>query len=169
LKYVKWIRILGILLIPAAFLVSLAMRGAEDQKMNLLIGAMAASSILLMMLSGILEKSKLSVRGLECNLSGVENKAEKLLADGCSREYTAAWVLDFIGRTLIALTDNALAGQKLPVLYAGGVMSNSIIKDMIRRTGVDARFAEPKFSSDNAAGCALLTAAAEEGWTFWTT
>jgi len=119
--------------------------------------------------TGKIERSKLSVRGLECNLSGVENRAAKLLADGKSREYTAAWVLDFIGRTLISLTENALAGEKLPVLYAGGVMSNSIIKDMIRRTGIDARFAEPKFSSDNAAGCALLTAAAEEGWTFWTT
>lgn len=114
-----------------------------------------------------IEKSKLSVRGLECNLSGVENKAEKLLADGCSREYTAAWVLDFIGRTLIALTENALDGRELPVLYAGGVMSNSIIKDMIRKKGFDARFAEPKFSSDNAAGCALLCAAREEGWEHW--
>lgn len=116
----------------------------------------------------LLSKPKLSVKGCECNLSGVENKAAKLLADGKSREFVAAYVLDFIARTLIELTKNALDGNRLPVLYAGGVMSNSIIKDMISRRGFDARFAEPKFSSDNAAGCALLCAAAEEGWEFWT-
>lgn len=115
-----------------------------------------------------LESPKLSVKGCECNLSGVENKAARLLLDGKSREYVAAYVLDFIARTLIELTRGALDGRSLPVLYAGGVMSNSIIKDMISRRGFDARFAEPKFSSDNAAGCALLCAAAEEGWAFWT-
>ena len=114
------------------------------------------------------EKAKLSVKGCECNLSGVENRAAKMLADGRSREYTAAFVLDFIGRTLLALTENALDGGEMPVLYAGGVMSNSIIKKMLGSAGFDARFAEPRFSSDNAAGCALLTAAAEEGWAFWT-
>ncbi|MBE6610974.1 MAG: peptidase M22 [Ruminococcaceae bacterium] len=113
------------------------------------------------------EKAKLSVKGCECNLSGVENRAAKMLADGRSREYTAAFVLDFIGRTLLALTENALDGGEMPVLYAGGVMSNSIIKKMLGSAGFDARFAEPRFSSDNAAGCALLTAAAEEGWAFW--
>ena len=115
-----------------------------------------------------IEKNKLSVTGCECNLSGVENKAAKMLSDGKSLEYTAAYVLDFIGRTLVRLTENALDGNNMPVLYAGGVMCNSIIKDMIHKKGFDARFAEPKFSSDNAAGCALLCAAAEEGWAFWT-
>ena len=112
--------------------------------------------------------TKISVKGCECNLSGVENMAAKMLSEGKSREYTAAFVLDFIGRTLITLTKNALDGRNIPVLYAGGVMSNSIIKDMIAKEGFDARFAMPAFSSDNAAGCALLTAAREEGWTFWT-
>ncbi len=115
-----------------------------------------------------IEKTKLSVKGCECNLSGVENKAAKMITDGKHLEYVAAYVLDFIGRTIAELTQNALDGKNLPVLYAGGVMCNSIIKDMILKNGFDARFAEPKFSSDNAAGCALLCAAAEEGWAFWT-
>ncbi len=114
-----------------------------------------------------LPKSKLSVNGCECNLSGVENKAQKMLSEGKSREYTAAFVLDFVARTLIELTKNALEIENMPVLYAGGVMSNSIIKDMIKKQGFDARFALPEFSSDNAAGIALLCAAAEEGWDFW--
>lgn len=115
-----------------------------------------------------LPKPRLSVKGCECNLSGVENRAEKLLSEGHSKEFVSAYVLDFIGRTLIELTKSALDGRDIPVLYAGGVMSNSIIKDMIKKHGFDARFAEPRFSSDNAAGTALLCAAAEEGWGFWT-
>ena len=115
-----------------------------------------------------LEKPKLSVKGCECNLSGVENKVTKMLGEGKSHEFISAYVLDFVGRTIVELTKNALDGASLPVLYAGGVMSNVQIKDMIKKHGFDARFAEPKFSSDNAAGCALLCAAAEEGWEFWT-
>lgn len=115
-----------------------------------------------------LPRTKLSVRGFECNLSGVENMAAKMLSEGKTHEYTAAFVLDFIGRTLIELTKNALDGRGLPVLFAGGVMSNSIIKEMISKEGFDARFALPQFSSDNAAGIAILTAARQEGWTFWT-
>lgn len=113
-------------------------------------------------------REKLSVKGFECNLSGLENKTEKLLAEGKSHEYVSAYVLDFIGRTLITLTKNALDGREMPVLYAGGVMSNSIIKNMIAKEGFDARFAEPAFSSDNAAGCALLCAIKQEGAAFWT-
>lgn len=115
-----------------------------------------------------LPKAKISVDGSRCNLSGVENKAAKMLGEGKSREYVAAYVLDFIGRTLIALAHGATYGKNMPVLFAGGVMSNSIIKDMIARESFEARFSEPRFSSDNAAGCALLCAAAEEGWEFWT-
>ncbi len=114
-----------------------------------------------------LPKPKLSVKGCECNLSGLENMAKKLIAEGRCAEYTAAFVLDFIGRTLVELTKNALGDRSLPVVYAGGVMSNARIKSELKKHGFDARFASPEFSSDNAAGTALLCAAAEEGWGFW--
>lgn len=118
-----------------------------------------------------IERSGVSVKGFECNLSGLENKVDGLINEGRERGYIAAYVLDFVARTLIKLTKNALdALGTLPVLYAGGVMSNSIIKNMLKselgkRTAL--HFAEPRFSSDNAAGIALLTAAAEEGFGFW--
>ncbi len=111
-----------------------------------------------------LDRSGVCVKGCDCNLSGVENKATGLIKAEKSPEYIAAYVLDFIGRTLVGLTKNALADRNVPVLYAGGVMSNSIIKDMIRKQGFDASFAEPRFSSDNAAGTAILAAAADKGW-----
>ena len=96
-----------------------------------------------------------------------------MLKNGSDPRAAAMYTLDFVGRTLIKLTDNALeemttkGHKKVPVLYAGGVMSCSIIKDMIKRRGYDSRFAEPKFSSDNAAGTALLAATGTEGTGFW--
>ena len=50
---------------------------------------------------------------------------------------------------------------KLPLLYAGGVMASRLIRrEMEDRFG--GIFAEPAFSSDNAAGTAILAALAEE-------
>ena len=45
-----------------------------------------------------------------------------------------------------------------PFLFAGGVMSNRVIRDAIIQK-YDASFAEPSFSCDNAAGIAVLAAA----------
>ena len=45
----------------------------------------------------------------------------------------------------------------LPLIYSGGVMSNSYISNRIKNE-FGAYFAKPEFSSDNAAGIAVLTA-----------
>ena len=45
----------------------------------------------------------------------------------------------------------------LPLVYAGGVMSNSIIRKRIE-SKFEAVFAKPEFSCDNAAGVAVLAA-----------
>ncbi|MBQ8287740.1 MAG: peptidase M22 [Clostridia bacterium] len=96
------------------------------------------------------------VRGLDCNLSGLENKADALLAAGQSREKVAAYVLKSVCRTLEKLTENAFAEfGKQPVLFAGGVMSNRLIKEVLQKRFC-AHFAPPAFSADNAAGVALL-------------
>ena len=44
----------------------------------------------------------------------------------------------------------------MPVLYAGGVMSNKLMRPSLAK-GRDALFSEPEFSADNAAGVALFT------------
>ena len=101
-------------------------------------------------------KGRISVIGGSCNLSGLENLAARLYRDTEDKSLTAAFVFDFIGRTLSAMTENLRAVHgSLPVIYAGGVMSNSIIRRMLSVTGNEF-FAEPAFSSDNAAGVALL-------------
>jgi N6-L-threonylcarbamoyladenine synthase len=98
------------------------------------------------------------VRELRCNLSGLENKADALLSAGESRKKVAAYVLKSVCRTLEKLTENAFAEfGKQPVLYAGGVMSNSLIKEALqKRFRSLAHFAPPVYSADNAAGVALL-------------
>ena len=54
-------------------------------------------------------------------------------------------------------TKQALEKKKLPVLCAGGVMSNRMLQERMRvRFG--ARFAEPVLSGDNAVGAAILAA-----------
>jgi N6-L-threonylcarbamoyladenine synthase len=44
----------------------------------------------------------------------------------------------------------------MPIVFAGGVMCNSIIKAKLKEK-FDARFAEPMLSADNAVGIAELT------------
>lgn len=101
-------------------------------------------------------KPRVCVTGLDCNLSGAENQAAKLLDEGKTAE-AARYTLEYIGATLIKMTENALIRfGELPILYAGGVMSDRLIRDELE-SRFDAHFAEPQFSCDNAAGIAYLT------------
>ncbi len=103
---------------------------------------------------GKVRRDKLSVNGLYCNLSGLENKSAAMYRETASVEETSAYVLDFIGRTLEKLTLAAFETYgEMPVIYAGGVMSSAYIK---KRLGKYGYFASPAFSSDNASGTALL-------------
>ncbi len=104
---------------------------------------------------GKTEKTRLSVNGMECNLSGLENKSAELFAKNNNVSETSAYVLDYIARTLEALTLNAINkyGEK-SIIYAGGVMSSKYIKERLNKYGM---FADAAYSSDNAAGVALIT------------
>ncbi len=103
---------------------------------------------------GKVRRDKLSVDGLQCNLSGLQNKSEAMYRETESVEETSAYVLDFIGRTLEKITLHALDRYgNMPVIYAGGVMSSAYIKKRLGQYGI---FASPQYSSDNASGTALL-------------
>lgn len=105
---------------------------------------------------GKLSKPKLSVNGTWCNLSGLENKAAEKYKSTNNIAETSAYTLDFIAKTLEKITQNALAELgEMPVIYAGGVMSSVYIKKTLAKYGM---FADAQYSSDNAAGTALLTA-----------
>ena len=102
-------------------------------------------------------KNKIKLVDGCCSLSGLENKCLKMLSDGEADEDVAKFLLTYIADTLSAMTESALNRLgKLPVVYAGGVMSNTIIRGIVE-SRFDSYFAEPEFSCDNAAGIAYLT------------
>ena len=101
---------------------------------------------------------KVCVKDGKCSLSGLENQCKKMLDSGENHENVARYCLDFICKTLEKMTEYALEKHgNLPLVFAGGVMSNSIIREKIQNR-FGASFAEPDFSCDNAAGVALLAA-----------
>jgi N6-L-threonylcarbamoyladenine synthase len=99
---------------------------------------------------------KPTLKGFDCCLSGVENKCQKLISENHSKPYIAAFCLSYIEQSLALMTERLLDRYgSLPLLFAGGVMSNSIIKNSFTEK-YNAIFAEPALSTDNAAGIAYL-------------
>lgn len=110
---------------------------------------------------------KTCVREGVCHLSGLENQAADLWKQTGDSSLVAAYTLTTIGKTLRKMTDQLQAkrtenGLKpLPVVYAGGVMSNKFIRPLLTNgAGWRVYFSEPAFSADNAAGTAILCACA---------
>lgn len=99
---------------------------------------------------------RVCVKNGDCNLSGLQNLAEKLWRESGDRARVSAYVFSFLGRTLEKMTA-ALdeAHPELSVIYAGGVMSNRYLQTLLGKRK-NTYFAEPAFSADNAAGIALL-------------
>lgn len=95
-----------------------------------------------------------AVKGLHCNLSGLENKAQQMFEEEKNIGRCAAFVLGSVQKTLQVLTEHLLLEcPGLPIVYAGGVMSCGYIRKALSPYG---SFAAPAYSSDNAAGTALL-------------
>ena len=106
---------------------------------------------------GKLEKKNICVNDGFCSLSGIENIARKIYEKTNDEKQVAAFVFDFIGRTITEMTKQILEKYgNMPVIYAGGVMSNKLMRKNLS-SSFEAYFAEPEFSADNAAGVALLT------------
>lgn len=99
---------------------------------------------------------RLPFKGADVSLSGVENRCAALLREGAPAGDVARFCLAHICEAADRMTENALAAcGKLPVIYAGGVMCSSYIRPRLHEKYGGA-FAEPAFSSDNAAGIAVL-------------
>lgn len=94
-----------------------------------------------------------SVKGTDCNMSGLENKALKLIEEEKSIEEVSAYVLEYIAKSIEKMVFGAFEtyGRK-KVVFAGGVMSSRYIKNRLSHLGM---FSEPQYSSDNAAGVAI--------------
>ena len=115
-------------------------------------------------LEKLAEKSRMSykvkptLKDGDCCLSGIENKCRKMIDDGEKNEDVALFCLQYVYSSISGMTEYALEKYgNLPVLFAGGVMSNKIIRKQLENK-FDCYFAEPAFSCDNAAGTAVYAA-----------
>ena len=102
-------------------------------------------------------KIRVFSKGNDVSLSGLENKVQKMLSEGESKEDVSRFCFEYIAVALETMTDKLIEEYgNLPLVYSGGVMSNSIIKEKFSKKykGI---FAAPEFSADNAAGVAILT------------
>lgn len=101
-------------------------------------------------------KYKPSFKGLDCSLSGIENKAQKMFNDGEDYADIAKFVISSVVNAVdLMLEKIILEYGNLPVVFSGGVSSNSILQKIIKEK-YGAYFAKPEFSCDNATGTAIF-------------
>lgn len=100
---------------------------------------------------------RVKLSGLTFSLSGMENQVKKLLEKGEKPANIARFALDTVIDVVLRTTREAQRRYPgLPVLCSGGVASNSQLRAVLEeRCG--ALFAQPKYSTDNAMGVAILT------------
>lgn len=104
---------------------------------------------------------KVKCADMTFSLSGVQNKVTSYFESGNTAEDTAAYALRSVIHGVFQAT---LQAQKeypgLPVIFSGGVASNSLLRQMMEP--LDPVFAQPQYSTDNALGVAVLTFRAQE-------
>ncbi|HIZ83500.1 MAG TPA: peptidase M22 [Firmicutes bacterium] len=105
-----------------------------------------------------------TLKGTDCCLSGLENQSRKLLEQGAPAADVARFVLESVCAALDGMAAALLERYgPLPLVFAGGVMSNRFIRGKLTEK-YGAAFAQPAFSADNAAGVALLAGEREALW-----
>lgn len=106
-------------------------------------------------------KIKPCIKGVDCSLSGIENKCNDMLLKAYPKEEIASYCIQSVLAALDGMAEALLKKfGALPLVFAGGVMSNGIIRRKLTEK-YGAFFAEPEYSSDNAAGIAVLAAVKE--------
>ena len=96
---------------------------------------------------------RVRVDGCNFSLSGVQNQVEAYYQKTENVAETASFALRSVIYAVKKATQNAQKQYPaLPVLFSGGVASNSLL----RRKLPEAIFAAPAFSTDNAMGAAIL-------------
>jgi N6-L-threonylcarbamoyladenine synthase len=101
---------------------------------------------------------RVSVKNGRCNMSGAENRIAALVQSGEEAGKIAYFTLDFVAKNVIALAEHARERHpSLPIIFAGGVMRNKIIRGKICEKLGCVLFASEELSSDNAVGTAYLS------------
>ncbi|WP_122788376.1 Kae1-like domain-containing protein [Intestinibacillus sp. Marseille-P6563] len=99
------------------------------------------------------------------SLSGMQNKVEQMFEEQHPASDIAQFTLETVLYAVKKATANAKRLYDVPVLCAGGVMSNRRIQTQMQQT-FSAFFATPELSGDNAVGAAIL-AAQQNGECLW--
>jgi N6-L-threonylcarbamoyladenine synthase len=100
---------------------------------------------------------RVSIKNGRCNMSGAENRISALVAAGEDAGKIAYFTLDFVAKNVITLSEEARKSRPdMPIIFAGGVMRNKIIRAKICEKLKNVYFADVELSSDNAVGTAYL-------------
>lgn len=104
---------------------------------------------------------KVKCSNMEFSLSGVQNKVQQFHSVHCDSRETAAYALRCVSTAVYLATEQALkAYPGLPVVFSGGVASNSMLREKIEP--LNPIFSLPQYSTDNAMGVAVLAYRATE-------
>jgi len=102
------------------------------------------------------ELFKVKCNAMEFSLSGVQNKVQQYYAEKNDPAETASYALRCVCSAVYQATKQALQEYPgLEVVFSGGVASNSMLRKVL--SDFEPVFAEPKYSTDNAMGVAVLT------------
>lgn len=101
------------------------------------------------------QKFNVKLSGFTFSLSGMENKVKAMVEQAVEKADIARFALLTVADVVRRATLSALEQYPgLPVLCSGGVASNTLLRRVMEPLG--AVFAQPRFSTDNAMGVAIL-------------
>lgn len=106
---------------------------------------------------GSCSKDKFSVKlnGLTFSLSGMENQAKARIDKGEDKHDIARFVIETVAQAVFKCTKKALEIHgDMPVVLSGGVAGNRALRRALEEFSPIC--AQPKYSSDNAVGAAVL-------------
>ena len=99
---------------------------------------------------------KVKCTGCQFSLSGVQNKVQQYHGINNDPAETAGYALRCVAKAVYLATEQAQkAYPGLPVVFSGGVASNTLLREII--APLKPIFSQPEFSRDNAMGVAVLT------------
>lgn len=98
---------------------------------------------------------------MEFSLSGVQNKVQQYHAVHKDPGETAGFALRCVCNSILKATEQAMKDYpNLPVVFSGGVASNSMLRKLAEP--FSPIFSQPQFSTDNAMGVAVLAYRTQE-------
>ena len=105
---------------------------------------------------------RVKCQDMQFSLSGVQNKVQQYHGAQGDPVETAAYALRCVAKAVYLASEQALkAYPGLPIVFSGGVASNSMLRQVIEP--LKPIFSEPQFSTDNAMGVAVLAHRLQEG------